>query len=328
MSRLKSWLQQTLSKIFNLNDEPPVETAEVVEQTELEVATETQDVLTTQPVAPVTEVPPTDTVKPEVIRPAGVFQSGWMTDVGRVRGHNEDAVFVFVGEQASSNAVPPFGLFLLADGMGGHQAGEAASSLSVREASSHLVSQIYLPLLAGTDRRADQPSLTETIREAISRANRQVSQSLPGSGSTLTCGMVLAGRLFLGHVGDSRAYLLRDGAPPKQLTQDHSLVKRLVEMGQLTEEEAAVHPQRNVLYRAIGQGGTLEIDILTHALHSGDRLFLCSDGLWGMVEEEALWKLIDEAQTPQEACVKMVEMANVAGGNDNISVILVEFWDL
>ncbi|MBN2390442.1 MAG: serine/threonine-protein phosphatase [Anaerolineae bacterium] len=257
---------------------------------------------------------------------AGVFSVGWRTDVGRVRNHNEDALFILSGEHEASNAAPPFGLFMLADGMGGHQSGEIASALALRVAAGWLLSRVYFPLVDGGDRGGDQPSLTDMVREAVSQANRVVTRDFPGSGSTLTCGMILGDRLFVGHVGDSRAYLLRVGQPARQLTKDHSLVSRLMEMGQLTEEEAAVHPQRNVLYRAIGQGATLEIDVFTYALEPGDRLLLCSDGLWGMIEEAEIWRLLQEAATPQQACVQLVDAANTAGGNDNISVVLVEIW--
>ncbi|MBN2390931.1 MAG: serine/threonine-protein phosphatase [Anaerolineae bacterium] len=257
---------------------------------------------------------------------SGVFSFGWCTDVGRVRNHNEDALFVLSGEQESSNAVPPFGLFMLADGMGGHQSGELASALALRVAASWLLSHVLFALVDATDRGADQPSLTDVVREAVSQANRVVTRDFPGSGSTLTCGMILGDRLFVGHVGDSRAYLLRIGQPARQLTKDHSLVNRLMEMGQLTEEEAAVHPQRNVLYRAIGQGATLEVDVFTYALEPGDRLLLCSDGLWGAVDEPEMWRLIQEAATPQRACAQLVDAANAAGGNDNITVVLVETW--
>ncbi len=257
---------------------------------------------------------------------SGVFSVGWCTDVGRVRDHNEDALFVLSGEQEASNAAPPFGLFMLADGMGGHQSGEIASVLALRVAASFLLSRVYIPLVDVAERGADQPSLTDVVREAISQANRVVTRDYPGSGSTLTCAMILGDRLFMGHVGDSRAYMLRVSQPARLLTKDHSLVNRLMEMGQLTEEEAAVHPQRNVLYRAIGQGATLEIDVFTYALEPGDRLLLCSDGLWGAVDEAEIWRLVQDAPTPQHACVQLVAAANAAGGNDNISVVLIETW--
>lgn len=280
----------------------------------------------TAPAEVVEAAPPVDRSVQRAWEASGVFSVGWCTDVGRVRNQNEDALFVMSGEQESSHAVPPFGLFMLADGMGGHQSGEMASALALRVAASWLLSHVFFPLVDATDRGADQPSLTDVVREAVSQANRVVTRDFPGSGSTLTCGMILGDRLFVGHVGDSRAYLLRVDQPARQLTKDHSLVNRLMEMGQLTEEEAAVHPQRNVLYRAIGQGATLEVDVSTYALEPGDRLLLCSDGLWGAVDEAEMWRLIQAAPTPQQACAQLIDAANAAGGNDNITVVLLETW--
>ncbi|HQI83788.1 MAG TPA: protein phosphatase 2C domain-containing protein [Anaerolineae bacterium] len=314
MAGLKAWLRDIFKKPAQ-QEQPDSAVANLFKKTEA---------ASTEPVTPPS--PPQPEEARRLWEASGIFAVGWATDVGQVREHNEDALFVVSGEHEASNAAPAFGLFMVADGMGGHQSGEAASSLSLRVASSQLLAQVYLPLISGTDHNANQPSLTDVVREAISLANRAVTRDLPGSGSTLTCGMILEGRLFIGHVGDSRAYLLRAGQPPKQLTKDHSLVSRLIEMGQLTEAEATTHPQRNVLYRAIGQGGALEIDVMTYALLPGDRLLLCSDGLWGFVEESEIWRIIQAAPTPQQACAQLVAAANAAGGNDNITVILAEIW--
>ena len=255
---------------------------------------------------------------------SAVFSAGWITDVGKVRSHNEDGIFVFLGEQQSDNPVPPFGLFVLADGMGGHQAGEVASALASRVVAGHLMAQVYLPLLSAQERSSTQPSLTEVMEQAVALANRYVSQTLPGSGTTLTCCMVWGGRLFVGHVGDSRAYLCSANGEVQQLTQDHSVVSKLVEIGQLTHEEAAVHPQRNMLYRAVGQGSILDVDVLTHSLRPGDQILMCSDGLWGAISDEELWQIVNRAPTLNDACMDLVAAANEAGGNDNISVILVK----
>lgn len=255
---------------------------------------------------------------------SGALQAGWMTDVGRARGHNEDGLLVFLGEQESAGAAPLFGLFILADGMGGHQAGELASALACRVVAGHLMSQVYLPTLSSLDRGATQPSLNEVLIEAIMSANRVVNQTLPGSGTTLTCAMVFGGRLFIGHVGDSRAYLRRANGEVQQLTRDHSVVSKLVEIGQLTLEAAAVHPQRNMLYRAVGQGFSLDVDVQSQSLQPGDQLLLCSDGLWGLLPDEELWRIVAAAPTLSAACAQLVAAANAAGGHDNISVILVE----
>jgi len=268
---------------------------------------------------------PAPTAPPaRLTRPA--FTMAWASEVGRVRAHNEDGLFVFAGEERAANAMVPFGLFVVSDGMGGHQSGELASALAMRVAAGQLISQIYLPLVSGSDRTADQLSLTEVLVDAISKANAAITHDLPGSGCTLTCAMALGDRLYVGHVGDSRAYLLRAGAESLRLTKDHSFVGRLIELGQLTEQEAAVHPKRNVLYRAIGQPGELEVDVSTQTLQNGDRLLLCSDGLWGMVGEPEMWRTVDKADSLQEACSQLVGAANLAGGHDNITVVLAELW--
>jgi protein phosphatase len=229
-----------------------------------------------------------------------------------------------MGEQEGSDAIPPFGLFILADGMGGHQGGELASALASRVVANYLVQQIYLPILRGVERGAEQKPLNQLVEAAIAQANQEVSRTLPGSGTTLTCGMVVGNRLFIGHVGDSRAYLLREGTDPRQLTDDHSFVRRLVDMGQLTPAEAEIHPQRNVLYRAVGQAAGLDIDVSSLVVKSGDKLLLCSDGLWGMVSEASIWHILANSPNPSDACVALIEAANQAGGNDNVTVILVE----
>jgi len=255
---------------------------------------------------------------------SGVFGVGWITDVGKVRGHNEDGLFVFVSEQEGADVLPPFGLFVLADGMGGHQAGEIASSLASRTVTAHLLSEVYISLLRGEERLSTQPSLAEVITSAINAANRAVNHRLPGSGTTLTCGMVLGTRLFIGHVGDSRAYLRSADGEIRHLTTDHSMVSKLVEIGQLTPEEAAVHPQRNMLYRAVGQGTALEVDVMSFSLQRNDQLLRCSDGLWGLLSDEEMWQIIDASSDPTEACQRLADAANAAGGNDNITAILVE----
>ncbi len=309
---LTTWLRTLLKR------QPEVEESEPEPQT-LTVSDDTP-VLELRKGERESSTPPEPAALP---RASGMFGVAWMTDVGQVREHNEDGLFVFVGEQRSSQPLPPFGLFVLADGMGGHQAGEVASALACRVVSAHLLSTVYQPLLNGFEHTASQPTLTEVMADALRAANRGVSQTVPGSGTTLTCGMIVGGRLFLGHVGDSRAYLRHPDGTAELLTTDHSVVRQLVQIGQLTAEEAAVHPQRNMLYRAIGQGLALEVDVTAHSLHPEDLLIFCSDGLWGLLSDTEMWDIIDEAPTLDAACESLVDTANAAGGNDNITVILV-----
>jgi protein phosphatase len=249
------------------------------------------------------------------------FEVGWTTDVGRMRDHNEDSALVITAAQDGDDLRPSFGLFVVADGMGGHRAGEVASSLAARVTAHHIARRCYLPSLIGRDRDADQPALTEVLVGAVRAANDAVSQQVPGGGTTLTCALVLGSQAYVAHVGDSRAYVLNE-AGLEQITHDHSLVDRLVETGQLTRDEAAVHPQRNVLYRAVGQSSALEVDTLVRKVPPGEHLLLCSDGLWDMVNEADIADLITGAPSLQGACEDLVAAANEAGGRDNITVVL------
>lgn len=325
MASIREWLSDLLS---STDETPKSETNAALQETQLETGSGSENTEISAVEDRSAQVDGSEVLSSSSApRYSPAFHAGWLTDVGSVRGQNEDALLVFTGQHDANDEgqpVPPFGLFMVADGMGGHQKGEIASSLALRVSASHLISTVYLPLLSGSERGANQPSLTDVVREAVFQANRAVARDLPGSGSTLTCGLVLGSRLFIGHVGDSRAYLLRRDVPPKRLTRDHSFVDRLIEMGQLSEEEALVHPQRNVLYRAIGQTDGLEVDVTTSALQDGDRLFFCSDGLWNMMDESAIWHILSETSEPQEACARLVDAANTAGGNDNVTVVYTQ----
>ncbi len=265
--------------------------------------------------------------QPEPVVPSdhSRIKVGWGTDVGVVRSHNEDTALVITAVQDGDEETMPFGLFILADGMGGHRSGEVASSLAARSVAQHIIQQFYLPTIRqkGQEHNADQPTLNEVLIEAAQTANRAVATEVPGGGTTLTYALVVGPQAYIAHVGDSRAYIITDNGL-KQITHDHSLVDRLVRLGQLTADEAAVHPQKNVLYRAIGQEGELEVDTHMHALPEGGRLLLCSDGLWGALDAEDVLDIITKAVSPQTACEELIDAANQAGGRDNIAVILLE----
>jgi PPM family protein phosphatase len=244
--------------------------------------------------------------------------------VGRVRSHNEDVLLVFTGELAGLEAMPSFGLFVVADGMGGHALGERASGIAARTVARIALDGILPSLLADPTLNSDRPSLQEVMEKAMDAANRAVSAGVPdGGGTTLTCALVIGQQAVLSHVGDSRAYIITDDAF-EQLTRDHSLVQRLQELGQLSAAEAAIHPQRNVLYRAIGQGEGLEVDVDSRRLPSGAMLLLCSDGLWGLVPDDRILSLVRQGPTLQAACEALVAAANAAGGPDNITAVLVK----
>jgi PPM family protein phosphatase len=251
---------------------------------------------------------------------------GRASDVGLVRSHNEDASLIMESTSEGDEVVETVGLFVVADGMGGHQAGEVASDLAARIVASYLMQEIYIPYLRQAPHQSNQLPLAEALQQAVEAANQAVHEQVPGSGTTLTCALVINTRAYLAHVGDSRAYLYYN-QELKQMTRDHSYVDKLVELGQISPEAAAIHPQRNVLYRAVGQGDQLEIDIHLLDLPSGSRLLLCSDGLWGMLADSIIQAILASARSPQDACRELIAAANEAGGRDNITAIVVEGAD-
>lgn len=250
------------------------------------------------------------------------FMYGCGQSIGKQREHNEDCIYalsIAVGGEKSSS---PFGLFIVADGMGGHQYGEVASAMAVRTMGGYILKRFH-PTLVDPVTTMDE-SIQDLMRSAINEANKAVSQAAPGSGTTLTAALVLGQQMTIGHVGDSRAYAIHSYGGGEALTRDHSLVKRLQELGQISPEEAAIHPQRNVLYRALGQGEILEPDIFTAPFPLTGYLLLCSDGLWSVLSDDNLYHHVASAKDLQDACQSLVAAANEAGGPDNISVIVVK----
>lgn len=245
---------------------------------------------------------------------------------GLQREHNEDAIYATVSNLSTNERDLLFGLFVVADGMGGHQHGEIASEIATRALTQYLMNAIHDPLFK-PDAEMPQESLMELMREAVQRAHRAVLEHAPGGGTTLTAVLLLNGQMTIAHVGDSRAYAIYPDGRMDVLTRDHSLVKRLEELGQLTPEEAAIHPQRNVLYRALGQAEPFDPDVFTMPAPKNGYLLLCSDGLWGVVPEELLFETVVAESYPARACHTLVKAANAAGGPDNISVILIHFTE-
>ena len=248
--------------------------------------------------------------------------SGCAQSVGKQRDHNEDCLFAFSATTGGEANSAPLGLYIIADGMGGHQFGEVASSTAVRTMANYMLKRFHTYLVNPSE-GMEEP-LQEMMRAAITEAQRAVTQAAPGSGTTLTAALVLGQQMTIGHVGDSRADALRTDGRIEALTRDHSLVKRLEELGQITSEEAAAHPQRNVLYRALGQGEVLEPDIFTTPFPQPGYLLICSDGLWSVLTDDNLSNLVTSARNLHDACQSLIEAANDAGGPDNISAVLVQ----
>jgi serine/threonine protein phosphatase PrpC len=266
------------------------------------------------------QLPPLESI---TVKPGKHVVYGVNSDIGMIRNNNQDSLYTFFGNSVSVEGLPDFGLFVVADGMGGHHDGERASAIAIRTIAEFMLENFYLKLLKTPAESSERPVVSEVLSEAVQKANDAVSGEIPEGGTTVTAAVIFSDLLYIAHVGDSRAYLLtNDGI--EQVTRDHSLVQRLIELEQLTPEEAAAHPQRNVLYRAIGQSENLEVDAVTRRLTPGCRLLLCSDGLWNQVQEENLLQIIQSSKTPQEACDRLVRLANDRGGPDNITVVLVQ----
>jgi PPM family protein phosphatase len=230
----------------------------------------------------------------------------WKTDTGRQRRDNEDNAFV---------RAP---LFVVADGMGGAQAGEVASALAVEEFQHDL----------GVQGSAEQ-RLTTRIREANRRIYElsHAGHEHAGMGTTLTAVYLDHDDLAVAHVGDSRAYIFRDGTLTR-LTQDHSLVEELVRQGKLTEAQAAEHPQRSIITRALGIEVDVEVDTWTYPVRAGDIVLLCSDGLTSMISEEQITEILGAQSSLDRAGDRLIDAANENGGRDNITVVLFRLEDV
>jgi PPM family protein phosphatase len=243
--------------------------------------------------------------------------------VGKQREHNEDSLVAITATLAGNAANVPFGLYVVADGMGGHQFGEVASNAAIRVLAGQIMRKFHSFLFNMPTQQPEEP-LQEIMESAFQEAHRIVQREAPGSGTTLTAALVIGQQITIGHVGDSRAYAVYTGGRVEQLTRDHSLVKRLEELGHLNKEEAANFPHRNVLIRALGQGEALETDVFTVPFPHNGYLMLCSDGLWGVVADQDILRSIKDAPNLSRACQNMVDAANIAGGPDNITVVLAQ----
>jgi protein phosphatase len=255
------------------------------------------------------------------------FRLGRRTHVGMVRNLNEDSLFTLELNRIQQSASQPLGIFVIADGMGGHTAGEIASGTIVNTIAKKAAQDLVLCHLLLDEARDCQKWLQETVEAANAQVYELRISSDTDMGSTLVAAVVEGNLAYIAHVGDSRAYLINTRGI-QRLTLDHSLVERLIATNQISREEARFHPQRNVIYRTVGDKPEIEVDVSTVLLSAGDHLLLCSDGLSGMLDDQAIQRNVIEAATPQAACDALVEAANAAGGEDNISVIIVQVVQL
>jgi len=239
---------------------------------------------------------------------------GASSDIGLVREINQDSLYT------PENSCMP--LFMVADGMGGHNAGEIASVMAIEKIREWMVEN-------STDLTSVR-RIKKSLVKSVEYANRHIYNyareidGCKGMGTTLTMGYVCDDKFVVGHVGDSRAYLIRSNRI-SQLTQDHSLVQQLLVEGKISVMEAKSHPQRNVITRAVGTSGEIEVDILTVDIQKGDTVILCSDGLTNMVPEDELKEMFISETDIQRACEKAIEGAKSRGGSDNITVLGIRF---
>jgi serine/threonine protein phosphatase PrpC len=274
--------------------------------------------------------------------PALVFtvQTGHATSIGLVRSNNEDTlgelVLTILDQQGQPRLI---GCFMVADGMGGEALGEIASQIATRSVLEQVTRRLVLPLLQWSEAAEEAAATNALERESQMRkalvdgfrfANRQIRTLAHthgrATGTTATALLIFDGQALIAHVGDSRAYRLNRGVLTL-LTEDHSYVQRLIQMGQLDPSDQANHPRRNALYRALGQQDEVEVDLVACPLEVGDRLLLCSDGLWDAVPEATLASLLagsrDGASVTMRA-ERLITLADEAGGEDNSTVILIE----
>jgi protein phosphatase len=312
------------------------------------------------------------------------FVAAHLTSVGRLREQNQDSYGVIEFTQSSEERPFYLGLYVIADGLGGHKGGEIASALAIQTFSGEIMARVLAPLASASGERtlpsneAILQALTKGTQAANDRIFKARNNRQNDMGTTLVCALLAGGKLFAANVGDSRLYILSklpehveettaldatrplvmgtsplatslylqgrgevsegvgadtmvmdrsEGYAMHQVSVDHSLVHRLVELGQLDAEEAKVHPHRNFIYRSLGGPPPIEVDTFVRTLKPGDRVLLCSDGLNSMVEDEAIEAALKEEPTPAEACRKLVELANEAGGHDNITTMVIDVLD-
>ena len=251
------------------------------------------------------------------------LSAGVGLDPGKKRQGKPNEDFVFAAQGTIAAMQEPFGLFVVADGMGGHVNGQEASCLATETIVDDVLPQVREGLMDGA-------SWGELLRHGVERANfvvYQRNQQLTGSsmGTTVTAALIVGPEVFVANVGDSRTYLYQPGQGLAQLTRDHSTVAQLVEMGAITRDEIYTHPQRNEIYRCLGAAPSVEVDVFRETLQDGAVLLLCSDGLWEMVpDEQRLADVLSSSWASADYMAeRLVQLALAAGGRDNIGLMVV-----
>lgn len=243
------------------------------------------------------------------------MEIGVKTDVGRIRGNNQDAYYI--------SPKGDYPLFIIADGMGGHKAGEIASKMAIEIISDNLKNLL-------TKLTVEDKDVKDIIENSILQANDKIykksmeNEKFSGMGTTVTLACAINEKIFIGHAGDSRAYLLRNGTL-SQMTEDHSLVEELIRNGSISKEEAKHHPQRNIITRAVGTSQEIKADLVVESKRKDDILLLCTDGLTNMLDDDEIRDSLLINEDIQKACEELVKLSNDKGGFDNITILAVKF---
>lgn len=238
---------------------------------------------------------------------------GAVSDIGKVRNKNQDSYYISMDKD-----IP---LYLVADGMGGHRSGEVASAMAMEI--------IKNKFSLSEDTLNKKKNILETIKNSIELANTKIylksieNKSFTGMGTTITLGYIFSNKIFIGHVGDSRAYLIRDNKI-NQITEDHSYVNELLKLGSITIEEARNHPKKNMITRAVGSSSKISMDLIVKEYKKDDILLLCSDGLFNMLEDNEINEVFNREKDMQKACETLAKEANKKGGLDNITLVSIK----
>lgn len=257
---------------------------------------------------------------------------GCLTDVGQKRQLNEDATITVKLDLRYQGFSQEAGLFVVCDGMGGHNAGEIASEMGVKVFASEFIKQLLAVKTTGSneDDQQDSPvNIQEMLGIALKTANQAIfsfseaDKESEGMGATIIAALITGDDIYVTQAGDSRCYII-NSRETQQIGKDHSLVQELVDAGMLKQEEARFHPKKNVLSRVLGYYNDVEADTYHSKLYDGDCILLCSDGLWDMLGDSEITSTVVTAPTPQKACEQLVADANESGGPDNITVIVIK----
>ncbi|MDD5312635.1 MAG: Stp1/IreP family PP2C-type Ser/Thr phosphatase [Dehalococcoidia bacterium] len=247
------------------------------------------------------------------------METGYSWDTGLLRKLNEDSILCTTFDIMTHAGAVRAGLFIVADGMGGHNAGEIASDLAIKT--------FHTECLAGMLAPSPAPPMS-IMAIAFKEANSSVleaasDRSLHGMGTTFTAALIIEDDMYIAHVGDSRCYII-NSRESIQATKDHSMVQQLVDAGVITQEQARNHPRRNEITRVLGYAADSAPDLLRYKLYAGDNILICSDGLCGVLTGEQIRETVLNSPDPNRACADLTAQANLAGGPDNISVIIIK----